>query len=186
MRQQRDPRLAKLGSRPRNFPSVVRLDAKRFRFEDGTFNYVFCEHLIEHLTFPEGLHMLLECYRVLMAHGKIRISTPDLLFLIGLHGEDKSEVERGYIRWSSENHIKFAPYHDGTFVINNFMRDWGHKFIYDEKTLRFCLEKAGFREVKRCSINESETDELRNLECESRMPPDYLRLESMILEATKE
>ena len=42
------------------------LDVKRrLPFEDCAFQYIFCEHLIEHLTYQEGLFLLEECFRVL-------------------------------------------------------------------------------------------------------------------------
>jgi hypothetical protein len=30
-----------------------------------------------------------------------------------------------------------------TFVINNFVRDWGHQFIYDEPALSAALRESG-------------------------------------------
>ena len=71
------------------------------------------------------------------------------------------------------------------FVINNFVRDWGHLFIYDEKILRFSLEQAGFSNVIRCELNTSADEGLRDLEFEPRLPPGFLRLETMTLEATR-
>ncbi len=38
---------------------VVFLDAREpFPFEDGTLDYIFCEHCIEHITYAEGLSAL--------------------------------------------------------------------------------------------------------------------------------
>jgi len=166
--------------------SILHLDATRsFPFEDNSFDYVFSEHMIEHITFTEGIYMLTECYRILKGKGKLRISTPDLSFLIELYGEEKSDLQREYIQWSSDSFIEWAPYYDATFVINNFVRDWRHKFIYDKETLRSSLEKAGFEKVKKFNLNKSEDDELKNLENEGRMPTGYLRLESLTLEGTK-
>ena len=90
-----------------------------------------------------------------------------------------------YIKWATDSCIKSAPYYDDTFAINNFVRDWGHLFIYDEKTLRSSLEKAGFTKIFRCDLNESKDETLRNLEHEERMPKGFLKLESVTLEGTK-
>jgi len=58
---------------------VFYLDAsEEFPFADQTFDYVFSEHLIEHLTYEEGLSMLSESYRILKPHAKLRVATPDL------------------------------------------------------------------------------------------------------------
>lgn len=165
---------------------VVSLDiTKTYPFDDETFDYIFSEHLIEHVSYVQVQRMLKECFRVLKDSGKVRISTPDLLFLISLYQSEKSELQKKYIRWATENFVNSAPYCEDTFVINNYVRDWGHIFIYDEKVLRFSLEKAGFKEITKCNLNESEDEILRNLENEQRLPEGFLRLESLTLEGIK-
>src|SRR4029450_4609520 len=37
----------------------------RFPFGDSSFDYIFFEHLIEHIDFQDGMVMLRECWRVL-------------------------------------------------------------------------------------------------------------------------
>lgn len=167
--------------------NILRLDvSKRLPFEDEQFAYVFSEHMIEHLSYTQGMQMLEECHRILKPNGRIRISTPDLSFLLALYFDDRSNLQERYIDWSTKTHVKDAPYSDATFVINNFVRDWGHQFIYDEPALRFALEKAGFSEIVRCELNASEDIELQGLENDTRLPPGFLALESFTLEATKQ
>ena len=63
------------------FPNkeVIFLDAtQRFPFKEHTFDYIFSEHMIEHIDYFDGRKMLQECSRVLKPGGKIRIATPDL------------------------------------------------------------------------------------------------------------
>lgn len=167
-------------------PEVVYLDAtQRFPFPDGAFDYVFNEHMIEHIPYEHGLKFLGECWRVLRPGGRLRIVTPDLQFLVDLYRAEKTPVQEEYIRWATDRFAHPAPgYHD-TFVINNFVRDWGHTFIYDEKVMRTAMETAGFSGIVRCELNQSVTPELRELENESRMPPGFLRLESLVVEGTK-
>ena len=168
-----------------NCPSVMHLDAtKRFPFPDEAFHYVFCEHMIEHITYLDGLRMLHECHRVLKKNGRIRISTPDLKFLINLYSDSKSELQSNYISWASNSYIKNGERTD-TMVINNFVRAWGHLFIYDEKTLARSLGLSGFVDVVACSINESKDEHLRELENEQRMPAGFLQLETFTLEARR-
>jgi predicted SAM-dependent methyltransferase len=166
-------------------PGVIHLDAtKRFSFPDETFHYVFSEHMIEHIMYPDGLRMLQQCHRVLKRNGRIRVSTPDLRFLIGLYSASKSELQTNYIRWSSESFIKNGEYTD-TMVINNFVRAWGHVFIYDEKTLTRSLGLSGFVDVVACKINASQDEHLAGLENDQRMPAGFLQLETLTLEARK-
>ena len=55
------------------------LDARKtFPFEDKTFDCVFSEHQLEHLTHEEGSFMLKECYRILKTEGKINIKGKEL------------------------------------------------------------------------------------------------------------
>jgi predicted SAM-dependent methyltransferase len=166
---------------------VYHFDAsQKFPFADGTFAYVFSEHMIEHISYSAGLHMLRECLRVLKPSGVLRLSTPDLEFLLDLRRPDKSPLQRDYIRWATEMHTPDVPdTANEIFLINNFVRDWGHTFIYDEKTLRQSLQLAGFSQLRKCELQESPAECLRNLENETRMPPGFLRLESMVFEATK-
>jgi hypothetical protein len=60
-----------------------------------------------------------------------------------------------------------------------------HQFIYDEKTLRAAVERAGFKKVARRELNESDAAAPRALEDTNRMPERFLRLESFTLEGTK-
>lgn len=166
-------------------PTILALDAtKPFPFDDETFDYIFSEHMIEHVAYSSGLAMLEQCRRILKSNGRIRVSTPDLDFLIDLYRDGKSQLQQDYIKWSSDTFIKNSEYTD-TMVINNFVRDWGHVFIYDKKTLRRSLELAGFVDIASFRLNDSNDPSLRNLENEARMPAEFLQLESFTLEGRK-
>ena len=158
-------------------PSVATLDVtKPFPFPSSSLEEIFSEHMIEHIPYVDAIDMLKECYRVLQPGGKIRISTPNLTFLVALY-EPKSELQKRYIKWSSETFISWAPKPSSTFVINNFFRDWGHKFIFDEPTLREAFATVGFVNIITCPLGP--------LENQSRMPDGFLQLETLTLEAIK-
>jgi predicted SAM-dependent methyltransferase len=164
--------------------NVIHIDATGvYPFPDGTFDYAYSEHMIEHVPYPAGHSMLKESWRVLKDGGKMRLSTPNLAFLIALYESERSELQEEYIRRSSQDCRAALPC--DTFVINNFVRAWRHQFIYDEKVLRFSMEQAGFVEITKVALNESEDPALRNLENEHRSPPGFIRLESLLLEGTK-
>lgn len=164
----------------------IYLDAsKPFPFNDNVFDFVFSEHMIEHISYEHGVFMLRESYRVLKPNGRIRLSTPDLAFLIDLYTPAKSALQISYIKWATDDSIPYAPFDADTFVINNYMRNWGHQFIYDEKILTHALQGAGFRDVCKYEIGASQCSALQSLENETRMPAGFLRLESLTLEAVK-
>lgn len=167
-------------------PDVMHLDLKRrFPFADSTFDYVFNEHIIEHMTYDHGVKMLSEFFRILKQGGRARIATPDLAFVVDLTRPDKSELQRAYIKWAVDNFIPGAPDDNEAFVINNLMRNWGHTFIYDENTLRRAMTTAGFRNIERFDQLASNDPALRNLEDENHAPAKFLRLETFVLEGTK-
>ncbi len=54
---------------PQN-PAVMFLDASQgFPFEDQTFDYIFSEHMIEHISYHDGISMLRNCHRILKPNG---------------------------------------------------------------------------------------------------------------------
>jgi predicted SAM-dependent methyltransferase len=165
---------------------VMFLDAARpFPFPDNSFDFVFSEHMIEHIPYTVGCAMLKECYRVMKPGGKIRISTPNLNFLIDLYLNENTDTWSRYRQWSHNKFVFWAPSSDAAFIINNFVRDWGHQFIYDENALRQALCAGGFIHIARCALNQSASSELANLENETRLPPGFLALETLTLEGMK-
>ena len=74
----------------------VYLDAtKRYPFPDGSFQYVFSEHVIEYVPWEAGVAMLKECYRVLAPGGKLRVVTPNLAkFVQLLAGNPDADAQR--------------------------------------------------------------------------------------------
>ena len=162
----------------------IYLDAtKRFPFRDGEVDRIFSEHMIEHVPLSGGIAMLGECYRVLRSGGWIRISTPSLEFLLGLM-LTPSDLSNRYVKWSCRIFSPGLPVCAET-VINNFVRAWGHQFIYSREMLARVVTDAGFREGRFWPIAESDDPEFRGLENAARMPEGYLQLETMTIEAEK-
>jgi predicted SAM-dependent methyltransferase len=165
---------------------VAFMDATRkFPFEDNSFDFIFSEHMIEHISGEEGLFMICECYRTLKPGGALRISTPDLNFLIELFQHDKTNVQKEYIEFAK----KFLPpsdFYTEAMIINNFFRAWGHQFIYDEKTMKFFFEKAGFKNIQFPGVGVSDYEITRNIEQHGfEIGHDFNRLESFVTEGVK-
>jgi predicted SAM-dependent methyltransferase len=165
---------------------VILMDAtKQFPIPDNIFDNVFTEHMIEHIGFKEGMFMVKECYRVMKTGGVIRISTPNLKFLIDLYKEPKSQIQQEYIQFSKKYFEDNRPMTDAV-VINNFFRDWGHQFIHDFKTLEYILLQAGFKNIKQCEVYKSEHSVLQNLEKHAlELGEEFNKLESIVVEAIK-
>lgn len=166
------------------FPGVDFMNAAApFPYLDETFDRIFTEHMIEHVSYADGRNMLAECYRVLKPGGRIRISTPNLGFLVSLLGR-ASDIERRYIEWACANFTPDQPPFPEN-VVNNFVRAWGHQYIYSTRTLDRAVQDAGFSPVRWCSVGESNDPELAGLENVGRMPEGFLQLETMTIEADK-
>jgi len=136
---------------------------KRFPFPDESVDFIFAEQLIEHCDFEEGLLCLRECYRVLKNGGKIRLSTPDLEGLCSLYKDQNPDVD---LKTAMERHKKGHNRELTTacHLLNDNFRLWGHSFIYDEKTLRMQMERAGFSNISRYKFGCSNEKALAALE----------------------
>jgi len=142
----------------------IYLDAtKRLPFPNNSFEYIFAEQFIEHISFQDSQRFLAEAYRILKDDGVIRLATPDLPLLIQIYQDTNSHVtqEQAMARHRRNHNSELST--PGHFL-NDLFRLWGHKFIYDEETLKLVLESVGFRNISRCNFGESTSALLFNRE----------------------
>ena len=172
---------------PRTSESI-RIDAtKRLPFDDATFVHVYSEHMIEHLDYVAGQHLLGEIRRVLRPGGRLRISTPDLARLLALFGraDGYTDDERAYVELIIEQYVPGVDPSEANpvFVLNNNVRQWGHQFLYDRPTFRSALEQAGFDQIDEFELQASDDPVLQGLANETRLPPGLVAFETMTFEA---
>lgn len=145
------------------FGKNIYLDVtKRFPFNDNTFDYVFAEHLIEHVIYVQGVFMLNECHRILKPGGIFRCATPDLKALFRLLNENQGDTEKKYVQWISERFFPEVKLSHEIFVINHAFKAWGHQFLYDSLLLEATMKETGFINITRQKYGESRD---RNLTC---------------------
>jgi predicted SAM-dependent methyltransferase len=136
---------------------------KKLPFKDVEF--IFAEHFIEHINYPDAVKLLSECRRALRPDGVLRLSTPNLDWVWVTHYKlDGSEAEKV----------------GGAFYLNRAFRGWGHQFLYNEETLRATLADAGFSHFERVEYGESKYDALRGLERHEKSP-DYGPLSHILI-----
>lgn len=155
---------------------------RRLPFADATFVHAFGEHVIEHLSEAAGTALVGELRRVLGPGGVLRLTTPDLHKLIAIYEDRNSVISRAdYARFLDEQTGKV---HDRPCqVLNDYLRLWGHQWIYDEEDLTARLLAAGFATVERVEPGASAHPELRGLERHGGA--EWVnRAEAMCLEAT--
>ena len=166
---------------------VVYMDAtKPLPFPDNTLDYIYSEHIFEHISYRDGGKFLKESHRVLKPGGRIRIATPDMAFLIRLYSESETEVSKRYIKNSIDRYVQEPKLCARAVVVNNFFYNWGHQFIYDFETLYYTLETAGFKKTVQFKPMESGDLNLRDLESHGKIiGEEFNQLETIVVEAEK-
>lgn len=112
---------------------------------------LFAEHFLEHLTIDEGLAFLRDCRRILKPDGILRLSTPNLdwVILTHYHGTSVSTQEEAIV---------------DSLRLNRAFHGWGHQFLYNRAMLETVLRAAGFATIRFEKYRESSIDALRGIE----------------------
>src|SRR6266508_4294813 len=85
---------------------VMFMDAtKPFPFADETIQFIYTEHMIEHIPREKATAMLSECYRVMRKGGVLRVTTPDLAAIVGLYRPTLSDVQRKYLSFFGQTFL---------------------------------------------------------------------------------
>lgn len=158
-----------------------------FPLPDNSMDYVFSEHVIEHVTFEQGMFMLKESFRVLKRGGRIRIATPDLAKIIALYTTPDGDAQQSYIRWIMDTFRPQVGEYNPAHVINQSFHGWEHVFIYDQPTLKQAFEAAGFVDVTLCAPNQSADPQLKGIEQHGHYvdSEDAMLYETMVFEGRK-
>lgn len=166
------------------------LDARaRFPFEDGSFAYIYTEHMIEHIEIDRVRSFLSESLRVLRPGGLLRITCPDLalyarayvnaddaFFDRVLQGIEHKRRKRPELAWVVRgNGAAFM-----TGVVKPFH---GHRWMYDFDTLKACLRETGFRGVRKRAFHDVGDRHFENMDNPER-EFETLYVESRAPEAT--
>jgi len=172
---------------PVNNKSIYLDVTKRFPFNDETFDYIYSEHLIEHLLQEDAMNMLKECFRVMKKGARIRIGTPNLEVLLRLYTEKNQNFGIEYIKWSIDNFSKNLCGQSSVVVVNTLFQNWGHKFLYDMEFLTVTLHKCGFENVEKQSILNSNDINLQSIERHHENVGNFemVEFETLVIEAVK-
>ena len=110
---------------------------KRFPYADGTFDYVYSSHLLEHLYPQQVIFCLGEMYRVLKKGSVVRLAVPDLDRMIASYDPQHLNKLLGSIFETKEKRDKNK-----------------HHWHYNEISLAKLLNDSGFRDVYRCQFQQ--------------------------------
>ncbi len=122
--------------------------------------------MIEHISLLDGLSLLHQCARCLRPGGRIRLTTPDLAFVLSMTegGAEQREAMEAHtaVFYSS------SPTPFGTLLVSEYVADafilHGHRFLYDFETLARALETAGFTRIVRSSYKNSQYPEFVDID----------------------
>jgi predicted SAM-dependent methyltransferase len=137
---------------------------------DGSIDFIYSQHFIEHLARDDGVRHLRDCHRVLRAGGVLRLSTPNLRYLA------ETYLAGNVKEWLTEP--EFWNPRTPAQMLNDALRLWGHEFVYDFDEMSGALREIGFSGVIPETRGNSKYSALRGLETR----PDH---RDLIIEATR-
>jgi predicted SAM-dependent methyltransferase len=156
-----------LGCGRRSVPGWLNVDAlagtgvdlvldirRRLPFASGGAEFIYTEHMLEHLARNDADRLLAECYRVLVPGGRLRIGVPDAeIYLRAYVSED-----RAFFGAAERLGGATRPLRTPMEVINQMFRMGGaHKFAWDLQTLTQSLGEAGFKHVDKYAPGRAST-----------------------------
>ena len=166
---------------------TARLDATRqLPFADATFEFVFSEHMIEHVPLDAARRMLAESFRVLRPGGWIRIATPDLARIVRFYTDPDTPAHQRYFNRIVGSFALAADRPPRTTVVNSLFFLHGHRFIFDEAALATLFRQVGFTDLRRCEPDVSEVPDLRGIhQHHYAIGVEANALETLVLEARR-
>jgi predicted SAM-dependent methyltransferase len=122
-------------------------DVRRpFPIEDECFEWVYSEHLIEHLDLRQAIVWLREVHRLLRPGGLVRISTPSLRLYAEGYFDPEQKLYAEHRRRLEQLPIfkqRGVPERPG-WMLNQAFQLWDHHWIFDAGEIRFVAGEAGF------------------------------------------
>lgn len=112
-------------------------------FEAECADWVYAEHLIEHVTPRTAVGWLAEVRRILAPGGVLRLTTPDLRRYVEGYLHDDAFFARHRRRLHVAGLGPPMPPR-AAFMFNQLFYLYGHRWIYDLDELRYVLSRAGF------------------------------------------
>lgn len=174
-------RRLQFGSGPNKLPAPwenfdVETDiSKPLPFETGSARYILAEHVIEHVTFRQGLAFLQSCWRVLEPGGVLRLSFPDITREIPLEEYKSLLYSHGAKNIHSQEDIWLA-------VLTN----WGHQACWSKAAAMRILLAVGFEKVAAEMYGRSSHSHLNLIDGHHlSVGWDLARAETTVLEAIR-
>ena len=130
------------------------------KIEDNSYDIVYLSHVLEHVHWYNVVDYLKEIYRILKPNGQVEIWVPDFRKIIDVYlNKEKTDGWKGpaYLSDEDKEHIKQMPeWGQFQWILgrifayqDNDSDENLHRGAFDKKHLKDCLEKAGFKNIKK-------------------------------------
>lgn len=145
---------------------------------DNSLDLVYHSHMLEHLSYIEGIKFIQECYRVLRPGALMRVLVPDLELWINAYVSNNNfffEQYRNYGGIEKELYVSKAA------VFMGMLHNHEHKCGYDFESLSWVLNHVGFVDIRKTLYALGEVEDLETIE-----PMEPLKImESLCVECRK-
>lgn len=160
-----------------NYDSEIDI-AKRLPWDDDSVHVVFAEHVVEHVTYNDALRFFMECHRVLIPGGVVRIAVPSI----------EQVCYRATLEYAKFVE-KWVP-DDGTDYrrrsMTNILFRHGHRAPWTEGLLLASLFYAGFNDPQPMEPGYSRNARLRGIEGHGQViGEEFNAIETVVAEAIK-
>ncbi len=146
---------------------------------NNSLDAVYHAHMLEHLSYTDGISFLNEVYRVLKPGAIHRIVVPDLRAFVMAYLDNSSILLKKYKEEALSNNSEIYETNGSIFM--GMLHNHGHKMGWDYETLEFCLKRSGFSDIRQTLYQESSMADIVHME-----PYSPLRaLESLCIECRK-
>jgi predicted SAM-dependent methyltransferase len=140
-----------------DFPFDLRLGLP---FPDASLDFIYSEHVLEHLTFSDIMPLLRDCHRALKPAGVLSVVVPNARIYL-----------EAYLRPDGFDPGLYCTYDTGLLLKTrldyvNYMSYMGgeHRHMFDEESTLALLKEAGFREARLRAFDPALDQESRRYE----------------------
>ncbi len=137
---------------------------KRLPLEDGTVDYMYCSHVLEHFEPWKASDILKECWRVMKTGGILRIVTPDIRKLIDIYLDSGEGVRAARnlcnMWWGFEKDKR--PENFLNKISRRFTRE--HLWNYDKEEMSALIKSAGFDHITWFSVGKGDVPDINRLD----------------------
>lgn len=113
------------------------------------FDAIYAEHFLEHLRLDAAIAFLERSHRALRPGGWLRVSTPNLDWILSTHYDMRAAGEDAAIN---------------AVVLNRAFHGWAHQFAWNQSALEMCLRSVGFETIRWCGYGASVLPVFENVE----------------------